>query len=313
MAQYTIGSFSFYDSNPTEEAIRISSANIPTNAEISTDDSGELYDQAHSLVRFGPEIAVSSKAIDKVIDYIGIDGQCVGAAENVTLCDLITRRIKTCKDTFASNSHMRHRVSTGLLVLNSITANRNEDAQISFTLHTFTDGTNAPVAETDGVALPTTVVGSRFRLGQCSIGGVEVPDIESVDISFNVALTEKEPALGAIWPESAGVLTVKPEITIRGRDMAKIKTAVFPLGAKATTHANTKIQLIKLSNSGSFVSFVTAEHFLITAAGMLVPDTLVNASSGGRATNELRLRTVDDGTNAPIVMALAAYDTTPTS
>lgn len=315
MPQYTIGTFSFWDDTgtPVQEAIRISSANVPTEAEVSSDDTGELYDQAHSLTRFGPVMSISTKAIDKVLSYIGLGGQCVSSTDAVTQCDLITRALQTCKDTFGASSHMRHRVTRGLLVLNSLTAERNQDATISFTLHCFTDGTNAPVAENNAVALPTTVVGSRFRLGQCALGGVELPDLESVTIDFNVSLTDKDPRLGSIWPESAGVISVKPEITFRGRDLSQVRTAVFPLGASATTHANTKIQLLKLANSGSFVAAATAEHMVFTAAGILVPDTLVNASQGSRATTELRLRTVDDGTNAPIVSTVAAYDTTPAS
>jgi len=311
MPQYTIGQFSFYDAVPSEDAIRVSSINIPTNADVSTDDTGEIFDQAHSLVGWAPEVTVTSKSIDKVLSYIGITGQCVGSGQAVTQCDAFGRRLQTCKDTFGASSHMRYRVVEGLLVLGSLTAERNADASIDFMLHTFTDGTNAPVQETDGVALPSSVTGTRFRLGQCSIGGVEMSELESVQIDFGVSLTPKEPALGAIYPESLGVLMVRPEITLRGRDLAKIKAAVFPLGASATTHVNTKIQLIKLEDSGSFVDFATAEHITLSAAGMLTPEQLMTSSVNSRSTNELRLRTIDDGTNAPIIHSLGAYDTTP--
>ena len=229
MPQYTIGTFSFWEES-AETAIRIASANVPTEAEVSSDDTGELYDQAHSLTRFGPVMSISTKAVDYVLAEIGLGGTCVSTSDTITRCDLITRALQTCKDTFGASSHMRHRVTRGLLVLNSLTAERNQDATISFTLHCFTDGTNAPVAENNAVALPTTVVGSRFRLGQCSLGGTELPDLESVTIDFNVSLTDKDPRLGSIWPESAGVLTVKPEITFPGPRSVAGAYGGFPAG-----------------------------------------------------------------------------------
>lgn len=316
MPQYTIGTFSFWDDTgtPVEEAIRCSSINLRSNAQTSSDDTGELYEQAHSLTAWLPEMEVTTKAIDRALNYIGIGGQCVGASHAVTQCDAITRALQTCKDSFSSSSHMRHRVGTGLLVPRTLSAPRNQDATISFTLYCLSDdGINAPIVENHAVSLPATVGGSRFRLGLCAIGGVEMPELEDVQVAFNVETTEFEPRLGGIWAESIGIRSVKPVITLRGRDISQVRSAVFPLGASAAAHANTKIQLLKLANSGSFVAAATAEHVSITAAGMLVPDQLVSASQGSRATNEMTLMAVDDGTNAPLVVSVAAYDTTPAS
>jgi len=312
MPRYTIGAATFTDSGATDVHVKMTTIDLAANAEVTGDDSGGLYEEAHSLTGFGPTATLTSKALSTILGLIAIDGECIGATKDITQFDVISRKLETCEAALGGTPHMRHRVDTGILRLGTLTADRNTDATISVLMDAFTDGTNAPMAEADGVAMVTPLVDERYRLGLCKIAGVQFPDIEGISIEYNVSLTDKGPSLGSIWPDSAGVLTVRPVLVVRGRDLSKVQSGFIELGATAATHANTTLQFIKLENSGSYETFGDSVHISLTVAGMVVPEMVVSASAGGAATDELRVPLIHDGTFNPIVQTLGTtYNINP--
>lgn len=303
MGEYTIGAVEIFDDIPTGYALNLTNLDLSSGADMSDDGAGELYATGQSLTGFAPVASFTTKNLAAVFDLVGLNGQCIGqSGEALTQCDVYSRKLETCKNPLGATPHMRHRVITGLLRLGSLSMPRGDDATLSATLDTFTDGTNGPVSEADGVALPTGIISTRYTLGVSKIAGVLFTEIDSIDLNFNVGISDKSPALGAIWPDSAGVLTVRPTLTLRGRDLSRVKATLIELGANLATHANTTIQLIKRATASSFVSFATAEHIAITLGGLVVPDSLVSSSAGGRATNEIVLAAAFDGTNAPVLI-----------
>lgn len=312
MPQYTNGALTLTDSVPADVHVKVTNVDMSANAEVTGDDSGSLYEETLSLTGFAPVANFTSKAIATILGLIGLDGECVSDAHDITVVDIINRKLETCEAALGGTPHMRYRIDTGILRLATLDMPRNQDATISVTLDAFTDGTNAPVAETDGVAMVTPLVNERFRLGLCKVAGVQFPDNAGMSIEYNVGLTDKTPAFGSIWADSAGVVTVRPVLVMRGRDLAKVKSGLIELGATAAAHADTTIQLIKLLDSGSFQPLANAVHIKFTVAGLAVPESIFSSSAGGNATNEIRIPLMHDGTNAPIVNDLAiAYDTTP--
>lgn len=314
MPEYTVGCLTVVETGPTTTHLGLTNVDYPTNAEVSGNDSGSLYEEFYAVTGFAPVATLTSKAVTELIGMIGLNGVCVGAGKPVTQVDVISRKMETCQTSLGSTPHLRDRCTAGLLRLGSLSASRGQDATITAILDTFTDGTNGPVARTDGVAMPTPLTVERLTLGQLAIAGVVYPEVESVSIEFGVSISEKTPALGFIWPESAGVLTVRPILTLQGRDLSKVTAALLAFTANQATHANTKIQLIRRANAGAFESFVSTVHTSITMAGLVVPDNLVSASANQRGTHTIRVMGHFDGTNAPILFNTAvAYDTTPAS
>src|SRR5690606_4215397 len=312
MSEYTIGAMSLTDDSAQTIHFNLTNVGFPTNAEVTDDEAGDLYSSSQSLVNFSPVATITTKNIATILDNIGLNGQCVGADKTITVADILSRRLETCKSPLTATPHIRDRVTTGLLRLGSLSASRGVDATITAMLDTFTDGNNAPVARTVGVAQVTPIISTRFTLGLCKIAGVGFSEIEDVTLDFNVSITDKSPALGSVWADSAGVLTVRPVLTLRGRDLSRVATSLIELGANAATHANTLIQLIKRQNAASFVDFGTQEHIALTIAGLAVPEMLTSASANGRATNAIRLPAYFDGTNAPVVFdTTSVYDDTP--
>lgn len=311
--EYTVGCLSVVETGPVTTHLGLTNISFPTNAEVSGNDSGSLYEEFQAVTGFAPVANGTTKCISELLGMIGLNGTCVGAIHPVTQVDVISRKLETCQAALGATPHMRDRVTAGLLRLGTLNADRAQDATLSFTLDCLTpDGTNAPVARTDGVAMPTPIVAERFTLGLCAIGGVTFPDVEGVSIEYNVATSEKLPALGAIWPDSIGVLTVRPVIVLRGRNLSKVTAALLAFTATQATHANTTIQLIRRLSAGAFHPFGNAVHIEITAAGLIVPDDLVNASANQKATHTIRIPCHYDGTNAPLLTVLnSTYDTTP--
>jgi IS5 family transposase len=94
-----------------------------------------------------------------------------------------------------------------------------------------------------------------------------------------------------------------PTIRISGKNLAKFIAADIPLAGKGATHANTSIVLRKrLQTAAGFVANATAEHVLITAAGMAAWEQVHSATGNGRVEDVLLLTCRHDGTNTPIVV-----------
>lgn len=310
--QYTLGCISLYDGASAATHISASSISIDANTQVSGNDSGSFYEEFQSVVGFDPTVSVTSKCVKELLSWIGLAGQCVGPAFDVTRFDAITRQIADCQNALSGTPHIRDRFDDGLLTLGSLGADRSGDAALSVMFDAITDGTNAPITRTDGVALPSPVIAQRYALGLPAFGGVTFPDTENWSLDFGVSKTEKSPSLGSIWTDSIGVLTVRPTLTIRNRDISKLTQALLAAASDSASHADTKLQLIARENAGSYQDFGDSVHIGITIAGLLTPQNILNAASNQRATNELRISASYDGTNAPILFDLSStYDTSP--
>ena len=288
--------------------MNLSQSDFPTNAEVTDDDSGSLYAEAQALTGFAPVGSGTTSAIKSLLSNIGVSGQCVQSGASIEVADIIQRALGNCDNPLSGTPHFRHRVTRGLILPDTLTMSRNQDAKLSFSLHTFTDNSgNAPVAETDGVAAVTPIVSERYRLAVSKIAGVQFPEIEEVNLTFNIEITPKEPKLATISPLTAGVLTVRPVYLLRGRDLTRVKAGLIELGANGATHANTIFQLARIESAASFYAPGTSNHITATSYGVAVPANLASGSARSRSTNEIRLEAGFDGTNAPIVFT---YDTT---
>jgi hypothetical protein len=308
---YTLGCFSLND-GATSTHIGATSIDGSLGVEISGNDSGSIYEEFQAITRQHPTFSITTKNIKTVLGFIGITGQCVGEDFDIEYVDIIHRQMADCQNVLGGTPHIQDRVSQGLLTLGSLSADRGSDAVLSIMLDALTDGVNAPVSRTDGVALPSPIIAERFTLGLPAIAGATFPEIESVSIEFGVIKTDITPQLGSIWTDSIGVLRVLPRVTFRGRDLSKVTDALIQAGASEATHVNTVIQLIARENAGKFEDFADPEHIAITVAGLVVPESLGSASSNQRSTTTLTLAASTDGINAPVLFDLAStYDTTP--
>lgn len=310
--QYTVGCLSLYDALGAGTHIGLTQIDYPTNAEVTGNDSGSLYEEFLAVTGFAPVCNFTSKCIPELLTHVGLDGQCVGADFDVTAVDVIHRQIGNCQNDLSGTPHIRDRCVNGLLRLGSLTADRNGDAVITGILDTLSDGNNGPVARTDGVALPSPIAAKRFRIGKPKIGGVVFDEVDNWQVDFAVSIAEKTPAVGSIWPEQVGVITVRTVVTLRGRDLSKVTHALLQQAAASAGHADTVLQLISLESGGNFLDFNSSGHINLTVAGLAVPENLGSGSANQRTTTSLRLSAAWDGSNAPVLFNLnTTYDPTP--
>lgn len=310
--QYTLGCLTLYDGADAATHISASSISIDSGVEVSGNESGSFYEEFQSVIRFDPMVNMTSKCIRELLSWVGLNGQCVGPDFDITRVDAITRRIADCQTALGATPHIRDRFDNGLLTLGSLGVDRQGDAALTLNFDAITDGTNAPITRTDGVALPSPVVAERFAMGLPAIGGVTYPDTENWSLEFGITKTEKSPQLGSIYTDSIGVLTVRPTLTIRNRNIGKLTNTLLQAAAASTTHLDTKLQLIARKNAGAYEDFGDSVHIGITIAGLLTPQNILSAASNQRATNELRISASYDGTNAPVLFDLAStYDISP--
>lgn len=310
--QYKLGCFSLFDGASAATHISASSVSIESGIEVSGNESGSFYEEFQSVIRYDPTVNITSKCVRELIGWIGLNGQCVGPSFDITKLDVLTQRIADCQNPLGGTPHIRDRFDNGLLTLGSLSSDRQGDAALTVMLDAITDGINAPIARTDGVALPTPIVAQRFALGLPAFGGVTFPDTQNWSLEFGLTKTEKSPSLGSIYTDSIGVLSVRPILSITNNDISKLTDALLDVAATSATHLDTKLQLIARKNAGAYEDFGDAVHVGITIAGLLTPENILSASANQRATNTLRIAASTDGTNAPILFDLnSTYDTTP--
>lgn len=300
MPHFTVGWLGLISAS--SKYLKLSQVDLSTNAEVTDDGSGTIYAESLSLTGWAPVANGTSGAIGTLLSQIGIGGTCIGSGHTITSVQLTHRKVGTCDAPLGGTPHFRHTLAKALAVLNEISASRNQDASITWSLHALSASGNNPVAVTDGVAAPTVNVDERYRLAISKIAGVQFPEIDNVRIGFNVELTPKDPALtGQIYPEDVGVIAIRPVIDLEGQDLTRVKTGLIELAANGATHLNTTIQLARLEDSASYYDFAENQHIELTVAGLAVPDSLVSASTRGRATNRIRLTAAFDGVNSPVV------------
>lgn len=312
MPRYASGGVQIHttDTSTAKNIGAITNLSVPENMETSGDDAGLLYEYSRSIITHMPVPTFTSKNIAMVLDIIGLGGTCINSDPPTTApgVRLYGRRMADCKDNPGSSTNAMHTITDGIMILGSLNMERGQDATISVEVHAITDGSNAPVVSVYNVALPTFLA-AQYTLGESIVAGVRVPDSSSVTIEFGAQISDKTPGLGSIWPDTVAMRRVMPKVRIRGFDLSQIASGSLNPAGFSCTHANTKFQLIKRVNKGTFVAAGTSEHILITVDGLGTVQTRMDASGNADATQEVMIEAMHDGTNVPIVIdTTSTYD-----
>jgi hypothetical protein len=316
MSSYTSGGVVVLASDPlTGLALdatigSIVSIDIPTNVESVSDDSGSIYDEGHAITHFEPIANVVSKSIFEVFSVIGVGGQCF-IDDTDPGVDIFGKKRGDCLTDVNTTDHSRYRIGNGLLTLGTLQASRGSDATIGFMVDGITDGTNAPLVITHGVALPATLIKGQWELAIGKIAGTVFKPTD-LTINFNVQKEKPRPLAPSIWNDRIAVSKVQPVVTARGIDPSQISAAGIDITGESATHVNTLFQLVKRQTGGSYVAAGTLEHIGITVAGLVVVTNPFSVSGQSDATVDIEIRTIHDGTNIPVLIDTTfAYDSTP--
>ena len=164
------------------------------------------------------------------------------------------------------------------------------------------DGTNSPISITDNVALPSGTFdnGNRYTIGPVSVGGNTIDGLKSIGVDFGIEV-QRESADSAIFDEFVGLSKTAARFSFAGINPNWWNS--LGVAGAAATHANTSVVLRRrLSGAAGYVAAATAEHIILTAAGVAVPTNYVSSSDQNPTESGLDLYCEYDGTNVPIVV-----------
>ena len=313
MSLYTPYAIRFHNSTMTTATLlsAIRSQSIAVNNSITADtDAGSPYPQHVANAAQKPSAQFVSTDVAGALDLVGTEGWPISATNVRPGLDLFQLLIDATTGRPAAGSvHRRLNIQRGIVVPQSLTVDHQADAQLSMQAFAIADPADtatigvAPLTPFASQAAPTGLAGgSRHTLGPTSIGGVTLACNLRVEINFGVTVTT-EGCSSDIHDAGLLIATSNPTIRISGKNMAKFIAADIPLAGKGATHANTSIVLRKRSQTAAgFVANATAEHILITAAGMACWEQVHSATGNGRVEDVLMITCRHDGTNTPIVI-----------
>lgn len=300
MADFAVKSAAFTTSGASV-VVPLSRLSPSNNIVTAPDGSGGYFDLVRSVVSHFPVFEAETEAIPSMLALIGANGQCLLPAGALRTMAVHWERKTDCVSGAAgATSHPRILIDAGLVSPLSITASTGTNARLSFRCDPIKDGVNDPFVLST-TALPTGEVLDQYTLGAVRIGNVVLQDTQEATIDFGLE-TEKTPALGSVHPETISVRKARPRATITGRDMSKIDAAAIPILGKSGTHANTEFWFRKRLAGGTFVDTATTEHFKITIAGFLYPESPGEGSGDANAQTRYVVEGVYDGTNAPLII-----------
>jgi hypothetical protein len=285
----------------------------PLNTTTRGDEGSAVHDYSRSIVSQLPTQTFSTKALASAFALINQLGSCIGSTYAIRGVTYHLERKGDCQSGFPTSSqHATHSVANGLITpLTLACASRDADAILTCMVDAVTDGTNAPVASSFAASLGGTPDLSQYALGAMRVGNLVFSDCRDFNLDFGIRKSETQIELGGVWAERQGVQKGVPVITLTGSDVREVSNSRFPALGLSATHANTTFYFRKRLNRGVFVADATAEHFAITASGLVLPETLGD-SSGATSTTRFRIECLNDGTNFPLIFTPnIAYDPTP--
>ena len=259
-----------------------------------------------AIAEVKPVLSFSSFAIATLLDNIGVSGLCVTAATNAGIVGYLQRH-KACGTPDASG-HRSFQIKSGIIVPRTISVDNRGDARMAVDVVVAKTSGAAAVITDDSATLPTVSVASaRWTLGPIKINNVALSDFTSLEIDFGNTIE----AMGTesdTYDSRISVRTHAPTIRIKGIDPTWFASSPIPIDGAAVAASTDYIYLRKRTQDGGhFVANVTAEHILLTPAGL----ASVNQGFSGEAqrvgeTELLLTLAIDSSGNNPIVVDTTA-------
>jgi len=194
-------------------------------------------------------------------------------------------------------------IATGYGAPRTVTASINTPAELAIDMFAkSSDGTTVPIAAGTGTmaANPTPVI---HTIGPMKINGTEYQaDTFSIDFGLQVVV---DTSSGFLYPTIIYVLRRAPTITFTFKDVdARIAIGIEGLQQSAT---DSTFYLRKLASGGGRVIDATAEHIKFTVDdGMFTINQIEAPHDGEKATYQVTLKPISDGTAAIIVIDTAS-------
>lgn len=249
----------------------------------------------------------STYDLKNLLDTIGVSGLGIAGATNPGVV-AYWQKFDDMGFAVSGSNHLSRTYANGVLVPRMVSCDHQGDAKLTFELHIFGDGTNAPVTLSTTAALPTiTATPNRWTLGPITLGGISFSEYTGIEIDFgnNIQLRGVQSYLDPTHVEQK---THEPKITITGIDPTWFASAKVAVGGLVIANSTDSIYLKKRTQTAtSFVPNGTAEHIKFTPAGLASMGSIGRAQAQrvGESTIEITLAKDSSG-NAPLVLSTAS-------
>lgn len=209
----------------------------------------------------------------------------------------------------AGSNHVGFNLTKGIMVIRSITADHQGDAQMDIETHVTYDGTNEPFTEIDDSPLPTIPDDThRYTLGQVALGTesgnmITLNGKTRVEIDFGVRVVV-DGSDSDKYPTHCYIDFVEPTIRITTLDVLKF-ASIIPMTGKLVDSSHTAIFFRKRSKSttSGFVASGTAEHVkFVPYDGLAYHTSIIEGSSNGHATAVIEIPLIGTGADFPIAV-----------
>lgn len=286
-------------------ATKLGSSVVPGNASASytpgtqtirPNIDGQLYPYWVGSIASSPVVSVRSHAVAEVLGALGLTGVSIasltgGVQYNADKQAAVARA--------GNGSHFTAAYTTGIAFPTSISAGTSGLATVGYELHAISsDGTDPVTLSKAGNALSYTALSNAYTIGKISINGTDLVGVTSVTINFGISVGKRQ-ADGYAFPTFAAVDTITPTIQIGIEDIAQVND-LTNLGL-AQTSSDSIVYLRRVSNEGAPSADSSAHHLSFTVDAGLI--TSSGPSGSLRASTNITITPIHDGTNAPIVYA----------
>lgn len=262
--------------------------------------AGQVYPTYSAIMNQAPRMNLTTGGLKALLDKVGLKGMVL--ATGFEMYNQLVAAATGLRGTGSVQQKMA--IATGIIIPRSINVSQNQVARLTFdVIGINAAGTTCPVVVSETVTLPVnTGVAALWTMGPVKINGTALAGVQSVNIDFGTKefIIEGD---GFVYPIYAGIEMVSPSITIKVKDSAAF--AVCGMAGLAQTATDSVVFLRKLSNDGTRVADVTAEHisFSIDQGLWIAPD------KGGQHPSTLdttiKIQPTHDGTNDPLVLSTA--------
>jgi hypothetical protein len=284
--------------------------NLAINAtEENNITAGSIYGRFNSILSQDSTLTFESHAVEQITTLCNLLGLPIGITITPTPTYSAAELYFACYDEFgrekAATNHIKITINRGLLHWTTISANTNQDATISCTLIILDPdaGGALPLVIATNATLPTVPAADdeRFSLGPVSLATKSAGCLQSLSINLNQTV-EYLRCSSDVFPKSLRATPIKPTLTLSTQKTNMFSTGEIPYAGLALAHADTTIYLRKrLNNQVGFELPAATEHLEFTVAGIArVASHTSTVSEPGVVS--LNISTIDDGTNAPLVI-----------
>jgi hypothetical protein len=246
--------------------------------------SGELTARIQALVKQGFQPTFTTHEIADSLSICGVLG-CLLSTKNLVMY----AQQGSDDGRRAASGHLSFTYARGLLYPQSLECNHQGDATINYGAAITWDGSHTPVVIGAG-ALPSITAASLWTLKSATLGGMSIPQLQSVRINFGLSV-QVEGGDSDIWGSKVSITAVNPVISVTSNRIAEFFGV---LGASGTA----SITLRERAEGGTF----TDHELTLSGSGLATFSKPFGASGGKPGENAIEARPKYDGTHDPIVM-----------